>query len=103
MRSEVTVTFKNSPPLRVDLNEVQPMPHDAARAWLDEQFTRMDCEPLRPTGKLLMADKVLVVAQAAGPAQFADAAWAQAFARAASASLAKPVIHIDVQAMAISY
>ncbi|MGC1174329.1 hypothetical protein [Polaromonas sp.] len=103
MRSEVTVAFKNSPPLRVDLNEVQPMPHDAARAWLDEQFTRMDCEPLRPTGKLLMADKVLVVAQAAGPGQFADAAWAQAFARAASASLAKPVIHIDVAAMAISY
>jgi hypothetical protein len=50
-----------------------------------------------------MADKVLVVAQAAGPEQFADAAWAQAFARAASASLAKPVIHIDVPAMAISY
>jgi len=103
MRSEVTVTFKNSPPLRVDLNEVQPMPHDAARLWLDEQFTRMDCEPLRPTGKLLMADKVLVVAQAAGPELFADAAWAQSFARAASASLAKPVIHIDVPAMAISY
>jgi len=103
MHSEVSVTFKNSPPLRMDLNEVQPMPHDAARAWLDEQFTQMGCEPLRPTGKLLMADKVLVVAQAAGPQQFADAAWAQAFARAASASLAKPVIHIDVPAMAVSY
>jgi len=103
MRSEVTVTFQNSPPVRMDLNEVQPMPHDAARAWLDEQFTQMGCEPLRPTGKLLMADKVLVVAQAAGPSQFADAAWAQAFARAASASLAKPVIHIDVPAMSLSY
>ena len=103
MRSEVTIRFHHSPPLRVDLNEVQPMPHEAARAWLDEQFTQMGCEPLRPTGKLLMADKVLVVAQAAGPQQFADAAWAQAFARAASASLAKPVIHIDVPALAISY
>ncbi|OOG37316.1 hypothetical protein [Polaromonas sp. A23] len=103
MRSEVTVAFQNSPPVRVDLNEVQPMPHDAARAWLDGQFTQMGCEPLRPTGKLLMADKVLVVAQAAGPQQFADAAWAQAFARAASASLAKPVIHIDIGAMSLSY
>ena len=103
MRSEVTVTFQNSPLARMDLNEVQPMPHDAARTWLDKQFTQMRCEPLRPTGKLLTADKVLVVARAAGPQKFADVAWAQAFARAASASLAKPVIHIDVPAMRISY
>ena len=103
MRSEVTVSFQNIPPQRMDLNEVQPMPHDAARAWLDLQFTQMDCEPLRPTGKLLTADKVLVVAQAAGQRKFADAVWADAFARAASAALAKPVVHIDVAAMSISY
>ena len=60
MHSEVTVTFPNSPPRHLDLNEVQPMPHDVARLWLDEQFTLMGCEPLRPTGKLLTADKVLV-------------------------------------------
>ena len=63
----------------------------------------MGCEPLRPTGKLLTADKVLVVAQAAGPAKFAEAKWAQEFARAASAALGKPVIHIDVGALSISY
>ena len=103
MHSEVTVTFPNRPSLQLDLNEVQPMPHDVAMQWLNKQFTRMDCEPLRPTGKLLTADKVLVVAQAAGPQQFADAAWAQAFARAASATLARPLIHIDVAAMVITY
>jgi hypothetical protein len=31
--------------LRFDLDEVQPMPHDVARWWLDEQFTRLGCEP----------------------------------------------------------
>ncbi|MFC5520475.1 hypothetical protein [Polaromonas jejuensis] len=103
MRSEVSVTFKDHPPVRLDLNEVQPMPHDVARGWLDEEFTRMGCEPLRPTGKLLIADKVLVVAQAAGPARFADARWAQEFARAASAALAKPLVHIDVATLSISY
>ena len=66
MRSEVSITFKGASPVRIDLNEVQPMPHDVARWWLDDQFTQMGCEPLRPTGKLLTADKVLVVAQAAG-------------------------------------
>jgi hypothetical protein len=103
MRSEVTVTFQDQPPVRVDLHEVQPMPHDVARWWLDDQFTQMGCEPLRPTGKLLTADKVLVVAQAAGPQKFADAAWSLSFARAASAALAKPVVRIDVPAMSISY
>ena len=103
MRSEVSVTFKNSPPVRIDLNEVQPMPHDEARKWLDEQFTQMGCEPLRATGKLLTADKVMVIAQAAGPAKFAEAQWAQAFARAASAALAKPLVQIDVDTLSISY
>jgi hypothetical protein len=63
----------------------------------------MRCEPLRPTGKRLTADKVLVVAQAAGSSRFADPAWAETFARAASAALAKPVVHIDVATMAINY
>ena len=103
MRSEVTVSFNQHPPVRVDLNEVQPMPHDMARSWLDRAFNDMGCEPLRPTGKLLTADKVLVVAQAAGPGKFADAGWAAEFARAASAALAKPVVHVDVSAMSISY
>ena len=79
------------------------MPHDVARGWLDGQFTRLGCEPLRPTGKVLIADKVLCVAQAAGGALFGDSKWAGEFARAASAALAKPVVHVDVPAMAITY
>ena len=103
MHSEVSVTFKDLPPIRIDLNEVQPMPHDVARQWLSEQFTQMGCEPLRATGKLLTADKVVVVAEAAGPARFADLAWAQDFARASSSALGKPMVHIDVASLSISY
>lgn len=103
MRSEVIVTFPGHQPVQIDLNEVQPMPHDAARGWLDDQFTQMGCEPLRPTGKLLTADKVVVVAEAAGPARFADAKWALEFARAASSALGKPLVHIDVDSLSISY
>jgi hypothetical protein len=103
MRSEVSVTFKGVPPVRIDLNEVQPMPHDVARWWLDDQFTQMGCEPLRPTGKLLTADKVVVVAEAAGAVKFAEPKWSQEFARAASAALGKPVVHIDVASLSISY
>ena len=106
MRSQVTVTWGEPATYRIDLEEVQPMPHDAARHWLDEQFTDMGCEPIRPTGKVLTADKILCIAQAAGQPRFQDAAhrdWALAFARAASAALAKPLVTVDVPAQSLSY
>jgi len=101
MRSEVTVTFEGAAPKRLDLNQAEPMQHEAARVWLDQQFTALDCDPLRPTGKVLAADKVVLVAEGAGPSKFADEEWAQEFARAASAVLASPVVHIDVGALRV--
>lgn len=103
MKSEVSVTFKDAGPFRIDLDHAEPMPPEAARAWLDEQYTEMGCEPLRPTGKVLLADKVFVVAQAAGPSRFADAQWALQFARSASAALGKHVVHVDVPGTTVGY
>ena len=106
MRSQITVSWGQAASYQFDLEEVQPMPHELARSWLDEQFTILACEPIRPTGKVLMAEKILCVAQAAGEQRFRDAAhlpWAMAFARAASAALGKPVVTVDVDAQALSY
>lgn len=103
MRSEVTVTFQGQAPVRMDLGRLQPLAADAARLWFDRQFTELGCEPLRPTGKVLAADKVVVVAEAAGTGKFADPAWSNEFARATSAVLGKPVVHIDVPSLSISY
>ena len=106
MRSQVIVKWSEPAVYRFDLDEVQPMPHEHARVWLDEQFTALQCEPLRLTGKVLTADKVLCVAQAAGEVRFRDAehqAWAEAFARAASAALAKPVVTVDLPSLSVDY
>jgi len=103
MLSSVRVVIDPQTDFRFDLDEVQPMPHEAARVWLDEQFTALDCEPLRASGKVLTADKVLVVAQAAGARLLGDAAWGGEFARAASAALAKPVVTVDLSTMSISF
>ena len=96
MRKDVRVLVDERQEFTFDLVGDEPMAADAARQWLDEQFTQMDCEPLRATGKLLLADKVLVVAQARG-------AELLTFARAASAALAKPVITVDLSTMSVSY
>jgi hypothetical protein len=106
MRSQFTVTWGPTATYHIDLEEVQPMPHDLARQWLDEQFTFLGCEPIRHTGKVLTADKVLCVAQAVGEERFRDAShrpWALAFAKAASAALAKPVVTVDVPGKTLSY
>lgn len=103
MQKEVSVKLSESQDFRFDLSSVEPMEHDAARRWLDDEFTRLDCEPLRASGKVLIADKVLVVAQAAGAKLLQDAQWSATFARAASAALARPVVRVDVGAMAVTF
>jgi len=106
MRSQVTVTWGETAAYRFDLEDVSPMPNDQARAWLDSQFTAFECEPIRLTGKVLTADKILSVAQAAGQERFRDAGhrdWAESFARAASAALAKPTVTVDLATMSLGY
>ena len=103
MHSEVSVTLAQNQQYRFDLEGAEPMTNEAARRWLDDQFTTLDCEPLRASGKVLLADKVLTVARAAGAALLADAAWSHNFARATSAALARPVVRVDVQSMTINY
>ncbi len=87
MRHEVRVLIDERQEFTFELVGVEPMAPDVARQWLDEQFTQLECEPLRASGKLLLADPT----------------WGQTFARAASAALAKPVITVDLATMSVSY
>ncbi|WP_334133845.1 hypothetical protein [Tepidimonas sp.] len=106
MRSQVIVHFGPDREYRFDLDEVQPMPHDLARQWLDQQFTELGCEPLRLSGKVLTADKLLAIALAVGDERFTAPAhrpWAMVYARAAASLLAKPVIRVDVPALTVGY
>ena len=66
MRSEIRVVADNGQEFKFDLDQATPLTPQAGREWLDAEFTRLECEPLRPTGKLLLADKVLVLARDAG-------------------------------------
>ena len=102
MHSQVRIT-QDEHEWRHELDHVPPMSNAEGRAWLDEQFIAFESEPLRPTGKLLLADKVLIVARDAGPRRLADPEWGLTFARAAAATLGKPVIHVDLTAMTLAF
>ncbi|WP_313069580.1 hypothetical protein [Melaminivora sp.] len=103
MHSEVLITLSPGEELRLDLQGSEPLDLEQARRWLDDEFHRLECEPLRASGKVLLADKVLVVAQAAGTRHFQDPQWAQQFARATVSALSRPIVRIDVPAMAVSF
>jgi len=102
MRSEVRVTVEGQN-FSFNLEGREPMPREDARTWLDEQFVALECEPLRASGKLLQADKVLVIAREAGAQRFADLQWGGTFSAAASTMLGKPVLTVDADALSMTY
>jgi hypothetical protein len=101
MSGNVIVSFGDNAELRFGVAATQDA--HAAKGWLDEQFLAFDCEPLRASGKILLADKLLAIAEAAGPAGFADGAWAHQFAAATLAASGRPRIHIDVAGRVVSF
>jgi hypothetical protein len=104
MRQAVIIQFTPHSAQEIDLHaHTTPLPADDARRWLDAQFLAHDCEPLRLSGKVLTADKVMALAAAAGEAQFQrDADWAQAFAQAVLGALGRPVVKVDLTGSSIS-
>lgn len=94
MRHDVTVRFAYGD--EVVLHPADALPLEDARRWLDEEFIRLECEPARASGKVLFADKVLAVADSAGAQGFADAAWAERYARATLGALGKTSVIVNL-------
>jgi hypothetical protein len=101
MRHEVIIVFDAQNSLDIPVEPAGLLPPDQARRWLDDEFVRLDCSPLRASGKVLTADKLLAVAAAMGPQGFEDGAWRTAFGRAACAAMARPAVRVDLVAMAV--
>ena len=105
MRPEVIVQFGPDQRHAVALHaDDAPLAPEEARRWLDQEFIANDCEPLRASGKVLTADKVLVLAGTVGDRRFIDdPGWATAFARATLGGLARPTVRVDVAGGTVTY
>jgi hypothetical protein len=103
MRQQVVVYWDKGVDFNLHADPSKPMSQDEARAWLEAQFAELGCEPLRALGKVLTADKVLRVTEAAGPTLLGNPKWAAEYARAVHAAIGKPMIRIDIPTMAITY
>jgi len=103
MTAELSVRFDQSKEFQFQFRDVQVAAHRPALDWLDEQFVALGAEPLRASGKVLTADKILAVAKAAGAARFQDHAWGQRFAASALGALGRNVVRVEVDTMTITY
>jgi hypothetical protein len=104
MNAQVSIRF--GPDLTLDFGV--PFDSDAAaqaraREWLDRTYEQFGCEPIRPTGKVLMLDKILGIADAAGAKHFQrDAEWARSFAQAVSSALDRTSVRVDVEGRTVA-
>lgn len=74
-----------------------------ARDWLDRTYDEFGCEPMRPTGKVLLLDKILGIADAAGATHFQrDTEWGKAYAQAVSSALDRTAVSVDVDGRTVS-
>ncbi|MFA7505051.1 MAG: hypothetical protein WCZ28_10140 [Burkholderiaceae bacterium] len=102
MTGTVTVHFAADRefPLRV----TEPVERTAAVRWLEDEFVRLGAEPVRASGKILLADRLMSIAVAAGPDAFqADPDWATRYATNALAAIGHDLVTVDLEAMRVRY
>ncbi|OZI21206.1 hypothetical protein CAL26_27650 [Bordetella genomosp. 9] len=105
MRADVSILYDARRAVHL-VAQVDPTPEAAARAraWFDDQWEALGCEPLRPSGKVLLLDKILGVADALGYDLLAvDSTRAQEFAHHAALALGRPRITVDLPGQAVGY
>ncbi|MFO1220246.1 MAG: hypothetical protein U1E89_17920 [Burkholderiaceae bacterium] len=104
MRATVSIVFDSRTEVLMHVPAgAPPWTLEQARRWLDEQFNAYECEPVRASGKVLTADKLLALAAAIGASGFqADPALRDAYAQAAAAALERDVVRVDVGASTVS-
>ncbi len=103
MRNEVRVLLEDGQEFVQDFDSSEAMSNEDGRRWLDQEFIRMECEPLRASGKVLIVDKVVVVAKEAGAAMLAQPDWLANFAKASIGAVGRPTVVVNTKAMTVTF
>ena len=104
MNAHVSIRF--NPDVTVELHvpfASDPAAQARARNWLDLTYQEFGCEPARPIGKVLLSDKILAIAEAAGEKGFQrDSGWGQSYAEAVASGLDRSRVEVDVEERTVS-
>lgn len=106
MGCHVTVIAASGERYEFEVSDADLSGMDARKAqdWLGHEFEAAGCVPTNPVGKLLLADKILVLAKTQKDAAFAEPTpWATNFVRAAAAAIGRALLTIDLGAHSLGY
>lgn len=105
MRSVVTFIFSPRESLELSV-EIDPdgAASESAREWFDMIWTRLGCEPVRASGKVLLLDKILGVTHALGYQELSgNAGKAHELAIKTALALDKPRITVDIPGLHVGF
>lgn len=105
MSSNVIIVFNGHQSLEIPVGAVPDKDlAPAARDWFEQRWASLGCEPLRVSGKVLLLDKIMGVADALGYSAFrSQPDLAAEFAGHAVHALGKPRVTVDLPGLAIVY
>ncbi|NOL50160.1 hypothetical protein [Pelistega europaea] len=105
MHNEVTIIFNAHDQMEFDFfsHDNSEETRKAARIWLENKWEELECEPLRPSGKVLLLDRILSIADALGYHWCqAHPKEAQEFAEQCALALDSVTVTIDLPNFSIS-
>ncbi|GAA5236411.1 hypothetical protein FOZ76_23755 [Verticiella sediminum] len=106
MKAEFTVNFGNGRVLELaaPYDKGNPQAPTTAHHWLSDAYEALGCEPVRPSGKVLLLDRILAIAIAKGyDGLRADPEFAAAFVRHAAQAVGQPRVVVDVPGLTVGY
>lgn len=105
MHSDVSLIFDAHRTLSLSVQpQAAPGAADAARAWLAQSWESLGCEPLRPSGKVLLLDQIIGVTDALGYETLArEPARARELAEQIALAIGRPRITVDLPGLSVDY
>lgn len=105
MRCVVTIIFGPEQVLELPVDVVtSPLASMHAREWFEDNWVRLECEPTRVSGKVLLLDKILSVTEVMGyPLLSQSEGHAYELATQAALALNKPVVTINLVDQTVAF
>jgi hypothetical protein len=98
MDCHVTVILKDGESYDFHLteSELSMFSPESAQGWLAREFEAAGCEPTNPVGKVLLVDRILLLAGSRSKSEWEQRSqWVKQFVCAAARAIGRPALTID--------
>lgn len=105
MKHDVTIIFNPDQSLEFTLHDLDLSEEsiESAQQWLYSKWEELECEPFRPSGKVLLLDRILGIAQEVGYYELKDhTEIAENFAKHIAIALDSQKVVVDIPALTVA-